>query len=182
MYNDEVVTKDCYALTGCGAGIVGQGNSDDDEPVQALHSAASFTVATPIARPSRRDALVAIPSPALAAMATRVASAFGFRVFLAGSSAEAAASVGGRAFDLILLEAAAETGFWVRRIRALPGGLSAAPIIALGACHGDLWREDAAEAGLDGFVSEPVTLSGLISLTALLMGAPAEANGEPIEP
>lgn len=155
---------------------MGQGNSDGDERVQALHGAVSTT------RPSRRDALVAIPSYALAAMATRVASAFGFRVFLAGSAAEAAASASGRGFDLILLEADAETSFWVRRIRALPGHLSAAPIMALGACRSDLWREDAIDAGLDGFVSEPVTLAGLISLTALLMGAPANADGAPIEP
>ena len=139
------------------------GDSDEDERAPPPKS--------PRTRPRRRDALIALNSPGLAAMAVRVAAAFGFCAVLAESAGRAPAHASVQAFDLILLEANAETALWVRCIRALPGASGAAPIVALGASCAKQWREDAADAGVDGFVSQPVTSSRLIEMIALLLGA-----------
>ena len=72
-----------------------------------------------------------------------------------------------------MLEAGIETARWAGRIRDLPDELGEAPILALGGAEAQ--REALADAGVDGFVAEPVTPARMIDVLALLLGARAEA-------
>lgn len=155
--------------------------NETDLALRALEEAVARVGRVVRARPRVRDALVAATQPALAGLAIRVAGACGFRVFLVESGAEAAATAGGRAFDLILLQADADTAFSARRIRALPAPLGAGPIIAIGANADVAWREDAAEAGIDGFA--PANAARLMEVMVLLIGPLApEVRGGLIGP
>ena len=71
-------------------------NMDDDErAVTVLLEAVSF-VTTALRARQRRDALLAVADPTLAALATRVVAAFGFKIYSVASGAGGRAD-GGRA-------------------------------------------------------------------------------------
>jgi CheY-like chemotaxis protein len=149
-------------------------DSEGEAALIALQQAVAQVAGALRNRPRVRDALVALSDPPRRALAARVLSAFGFRLYLAGSNAEAAATAACRGFELIVLEAEAGTPLWTSRIRALPAPMGAAAIIALGADQGSDWRADAADSGIDGFALAPVTPGRLAELVVMLAGAPAE--------
>jgi DNA-binding response OmpR family regulator len=151
---------------------------EGERALDELLEAVAIIAAIVGTRPRSRDALIALRDPNLCTLTTRIAAAFGFRTFLAESGAEAAATATGRAFDLIMIEASWDAPLWARRIRALPLGLNVAPIIALGACPGPLWRADAAEAGIDALVATPLAPARLVDVIALLTHAQTGARRE----
>lgn len=154
-------------------------SQDDDEPaVQDLRDAVE-RVAAVLRAKTRRDALIAATPTEQRAAATRAAQVLGFKIFEVYGGAEAAASVAGRRFDLILLSAE-DAPHWARRIRALPTGC-APTIIALGAPADSAWREDASEAGIDAMAPDPVTADRLTQLLVVLLGGAVVAPGEPDE-
>ena len=151
--------------------------SDDDEQVLRDLQDAVARVSAAVRAKTARDVLIGLPDPKERNAALRVAAAFGFRIFQVNDSAEAAASAAGRRFDLIVISAA-EAPLWARRIRAVPETGAAPAIVALGAGNAPAWREEAAEAGIDGIITLPVTTARLVEIIMLLMGAPADGDDE----
>lgn len=152
-----------------------------EHAIALLEQAVAQIAALIRARPRVRDALVAARRPDLRSLATRVAGACGFRVFLADTSVEAAATALGRNFDLILAEADEHIAAAARSIRALPEPNGAAALIALGASANG--RDELADAGVDGVVTPPVTAEKLVQLMVLLVApAPSSVGAAELQP
>jgi CheY-like chemotaxis protein len=136
-------------------------------------------LAAPVRVGGKTSVLVADDNAVNALIARTWLERAGCAVSVVGDGAAALEAVRGGQFDLVFLDLRMPVLGGVaaaRRIRALPGPVSATPLIALTADAGESERAEAMAAGMNDFVTKPISPQQLADALARFTGQTNEAK------
>ncbi len=136
-------------------------------------------LAAPAGARRKISVLVADDNPVNALIARTWLERAGCAVSVVGDGAAALDAVRQGQFDLVFLDLRMPVLGGIaaaRRIRALPGPVSATPLIALTADAGEAERAEAMAAGMNDFVTKPISPQQLADALARFTGQTNEAK------